>query len=58
MQRVTAEAVEPSELRAGDERGGARKLHADQGISGSLHDQYEAGDPVQAGPDVDGSRPC
>src|SRR5690242_21029566 len=34
MQRVTAEAVEPSELRAGDERGGARKLHADQ-VSGS-----------------------
>jgi hypothetical protein len=35
MQCVTAEAVEPSELRPGDEREEARKLHADQGVSGS-----------------------
>jgi hypothetical protein len=52
MQRATAEAVEPSELRAGDEREEARKLHADQGSAVPCMISTE-GDPVQAGRDVD-----
>jgi hypothetical protein len=35
-----SEAVEPSELRVGDKRQEAGRLHADQGVGGSLHDQH------------------
>jgi len=45
MQRVTAEAVEPSELR-GDEREEARKLQADQGVSAGEVQQQLAGVPA------------
>ena len=48
-----AEAVEPSELRVGYKREEAGRLHADQGVGGSLHDQHGAGDPVEAGRDVE-----
>jgi hypothetical protein len=47
------EAVEPSELRVGDKREEAGRLHADQGVGGSLHDQHGTGDPVEAGRDVE-----
>ena len=41
-----AEAVEPSELRVGDKREEAGRLHADQGVGGSLHDRQSAHQPV------------